>query len=209
MDKPPRKRPERTGTYHKAVRLALGVLSSVALVIATIYYGVPALLRVIPYPALAVLAVILLVPGVPVLSLVLQKRLPASLRVLLAHYLWELLHLAFELLFIALVLPLVLLDLYKTVGAGLLVAMLIRCALYLVQEGFGVDMGINLSRRDMGVYLRALVGLALAELVVYRLHSIAERKEESVFELFRVPQRRLPQNQATSRILNWRMRKAR
>ena len=183
MDKPPQERAERTDSLRESVGLVLGVLSSVALVIATIYYGIPALLKTITYPALAILGVILLVPAIPTLSLVLQKRMSVSLCVFLGHYLRELFDLAFDLLFIILVLPLVFLDLVKIAGAGLVVAMLIGYVLYLVQEKLDVDLGIHLSRADIRVCLRAVVVLALAELVVYQLHSLAERKEESVLDL--------------------------
>jgi len=162
------------------VLLAMGWLLSVALVIGCLYCGIPWLLESIPSPGLAIGAVLLFVPAISSLTLLFQGRVRPSLSNLWLVFLEEFAGLLFELLSIALVLPLVALSMTIAVIGALLAVFTIGFALVCLQDIAGIELGVALVLRDLGPYGLIVLGLLVLLGILLAVRRCGEKGTESL-----------------------------
>ena len=162
--------------------LGLGYLTSMVLVFAVYWWGLPWLAGALPGPVIALLATSLLLPAVSAIAVMLQRRAPCSLKSFCVLYLEDLVALLFDVACLLGVVPMVLLDL-TILWAGLVgLALLVGLGLWVAQMLSGRLLGIRQSPGEMLVLVLVLGGIFVVMLGLYWLKRRLDRGGQHMFD---------------------------
>jgi len=162
---------------------AIGYVVSVLIAVA-VYLLARRLLSTGHSTALGLVAAVLLVPASPALCQILQGQLPFRVGAFAAAYACELVSLLLDLGRLLLTLPLIAAQVLRVMLWVPLLALAIGLASWLLQEVFGLDMGVGISPSEAGAYaiawLAFLVLEAIIRLTAKRAHRLEDRYTDSL-----------------------------
>jgi len=161
----------------------VGYLASIVITVAAIVVGLPLLFAISPNKLTGFAAMIMLVPLLPAMQSILQGEQPPSLKGFWKVYWLTFIYLFMELAFLALIMPLIVIELAGVIVGLVIVALVIGQLLFLFQYLTGIDIGIIITTAEALKYFYILLGLSVLEGLYLLLNWKVLKQEERFFDL--------------------------